>query len=235
MSLRSAVVEAEARIMKSRPVRTGAIVMSLVVALSGQSAPVHAQSAGNAVTEWNLIAANTLAAFPPAAGGAPPALQVNMAMTQGAVYDAINAIAATHRRPYLLDTRFASTASKEAAAAAAAYRVLSSIVSTVPARIPFRNSADLLQALDTEYENSLAAIPDGPLKTEGIAAGHAAADAMIAAREGDGRFGPSPWNSNDTLAHWQPLLNSDGTQILDPTPWVGGVRPVLVESSSQFR
>src|SRR5437764_4896217 len=235
MGLRSAVVEAEARIMKSRPVRTGAIVMSLVVALSGQSAPVHAQSAGNAVTEWNLIAANTLAAFPPAAGGAPPALQVNMAMTQGAVYDAINAIAATHRRPYLLDTRFASTASKEAAAAAAAYRVLSSIVSTVPARIPFRNSADLLQALDTEYENALAAIPDGPLKTEGIAAGDVAADAMIAAREGDGRFGPSPWNSNDTLAHWQPLLNSDGTQILDPTPWVGGVRPFLVESSSQFR
>ena len=34
---------------------------------------------------------------------------------------------------------------------------------------------------------------------------------------------------------WQPLLNPDGTQMLDPTPWVGAVRPFLIESSSQFR
>ena len=81
----------------------------------------------------------------------------------------------------------------------------------------------------------LAAIPDGPFKTQGIAAGNAAADAMIAAREGDGRFGPSPWKSNKAPGHWQPQLNPDGTPILDPTPWVGGVRPFLIESSSQFR
>jgi len=58
---------------------------------------------------------------------------------------------------------------------------------------------------------------------------------MIAARQGDGRFGPSPWVPNDDPGHWQPLLNPDGTQMLDPTPWVGGVRPFLVRSSSQFR
>jgi hypothetical protein len=156
-------------------------------------------------------------------------------MVQGAVYDAVNAIASNHRRPYLLEGRFASTASKEVAAATAAYRVLSSIVSTVPQTIPFPNRQDLLQALDSEYETSLAALPDGAVKTEGIAAGNAAADAMIAAREGDGRFGPSPWVPNDDPGHWQPLLNPDGTQMLDPTPWVGGVRPFLIESSSQFR
>ena len=92
MRLHSALVRAEGRIMNSRPLRIAAIVVSLVVALSGRSAPVHAQPAGNAVTEWNLIAANTLLLFPPPAGGAPPALQVNMAMVQGAVYDALNAI-----------------------------------------------------------------------------------------------------------------------------------------------
>ena len=58
---------------------------------------------------------------------------------------------------------------------------------------------------------------------------------MIAAREGDGRFGPSPWSPKSEPGHWQPLLNPDGTQMLDPTPWVGGVRPFLIESSSQFR
>ncbi len=63
------------------------------------------------LTNWNRIAVTTLVAFPPAASGAPPALQVNMGMVQGAVYDAVNAIEPRHR-PYLLETRFASTASK---------------------------------------------------------------------------------------------------------------------------
>src|SRR6266545_6299148 len=56
------------------------------------------------LTNWNRIAVTTLVAFPPAASGAPPALQVNMGMVQGAVYDAVNAIEPRHR-PYLLETQ----------------------------------------------------------------------------------------------------------------------------------
>jgi hypothetical protein len=85
------------------------------------------------------------------------------------------------------------------------------------------------------YAASLDGIPDGEPKTEGIAARNAAADAMIAAREGDGRFGPSPWVPNYEPGHWQPLLNPDGTPQLDPTAWVANVRPFLLQSSSQFR
>lgn len=188
----------------------------------------------NAVTHWNRIAVATLVAFPPAASGAPPALQINLGMVQGAVYDAINAIEPRHL-PYLLDTRFAPSASKEAAGATAAYRVLTSIVSTVPSSIPFQNRASLLQTLETEYDSSLVVVPDGTSKTQGIAAGNAAADAMIASREGDGRFGPSPWVPNDAAGHWQPLQNPDGAQMLDATPWVGNVRPFLLESATQFR
>jgi hypothetical protein len=209
--------------------------LAVVVALAAVVAPAAPAAAqANEVTNWNRIATSTLAAFPGPAGGAPPALQIHLAMTQGAVYDAVNAIE-PRRQPYLLETRFDPRASKEAAAATAAYRVLSSIVSTVPASIPFPNKASLLQTLDTEYAASLTAIPDTPSKTAGIAAGAAAANVMIAARQGDGRFGPSPWVPNDDPGHWQPLLNPDGTQMLDPTPWVGGVRPFLVRSSSQFR
>jgi hypothetical protein len=105
----------------------------------------------------------------------------------------------------------------------------------VPPSIPFPNRASLVQALDIEYGVSLAAVPDGPFKIQGIDAGNAAADAMIAAREGDGRFGPSPWVPDDDAGHYQALLNPDGSQMLDATPWVGGVRPFLIESSSQFR
>ena len=209
--------------------------LTVVVALAAVVAPAAPAAAqANEVTKWNRIATSTLVAIPGPAGGAPPALQINMAMTQGAVYDAVNAIE-PRRQPYLLKTRFDPMASKEAAAATAAYRVLSSIVTTVPASIPFPNRASLLQTLDTEYAAALATIPDTPFKTAGIAAGDAAAKVMIAARQGDGRFGPSPWVPNDDPGHWQPLLNPDGTQMLDPTPWVGGVRPFLLKSSSQFR
>jgi hypothetical protein len=200
--------------------------LAVVVALA---APAAAQA--NEVTNWNRIAAETLVAFAPTSGGAPPALQINMGMTQGAVYDAVNAIKRTHR-PYLLETRFASKASRDAAAATAAFRVLSNLVSTAPA---FPAQATLLQTLLTQYTTSLAAISDTWRKTAGIAAGNAAADAMLTARQGDGRFGPSQWVPNSDLGHWQPLLNPDGTQMLDPTPWVGGVKPFLIKSSSQFR
>jgi hypothetical protein len=210
-------------------------VLALVAVFGGLSTPVGASPAGNAVADWNLIAVNTLLAFPGPAGGAPPASQVHMGMTQGAVYDAVNAITPKHHRPYLLQKRFSAMASKDAAVATAAYRVLSSIVSGVPATIGFPNRASLQQSLDTQYAASLASIPGSPFKAQGIAAGNAAADAMIAARQNDGRFGPSPWVPNSAPGHWQPLLRPDGTQILDPTPWVGGVRPFLIQSSSQFR
>jgi hypothetical protein len=210
-----------------------ATAVTLVVVLSGLSAPARGEPAGNAVTEWNLIAASTLLGLPGPAGGAPPASQIHMGMTQGAVYDAVNAIGPIHHRPYLLKRRFPPRTSKEAAVATAAYGVLSNIVSTVPATIPNRES--LLQSLAEKYAASLALIPDSPFKTLGIEAGNAAADAMIAARQNDGRFGPSQWVPNSDPGHWQPLLNPDGTQMLDPTPWVGGVRPFLMQSSSQFR
>jgi hypothetical protein len=215
--------------MRPRRIWPAAIAALTAVALA---APAVAQA--TEVTNWNRIATNTLVAFPGPAGGAPPALQINMAMTQGAVYDAVNAIERRHR-PYLLRTRFHPKASRDAAAATAAYRVLSNIVATVPETILFPNRASLLGSLATEYTTSLAAMPDTRWRSRGIAAGNAAAEAMIAAREGDGRFGPSPWVPNFDPGHWQPLLNADGTQMLDPTPWVGGVRPFLIRSSSQFR
>jgi hypothetical protein len=216
-----------------------AVVVALAAPAAGGALAAPAVVQVNEVTRWNQIAVQTLVLAPPVglpgpAGGAPSASQINMGMTQGAVYDAVNSIE-PRRQPYLLQTRFEPTASKEAAAATAAYRVLTNIVSSVPATIPFPNKATVLQTLATEYDASLLAIPDGQSKTDGIAAGIAAADAMITARQGDGRFGPSQWVSNTDPGHWQPLMNADGTLMLDPTPWVGGVDPFLMQSSSQFR
>ena len=197
---------------------------------------VPAVAQANEVTHWNRIAMNTLVAFPGPAGGAPPALQIHMGMTQGAVYDAVNATEPKHYRPYLLNRRVGANASKEAAAATAAYRVLSSIVSGVPVTIAFPNRASLLAMLAAERDASLGAVPASPFKRQGEVAGNAAADAMIAARQNDGRYGVSQWHPDTRVGHWWPLLDPvTMLPALDPTPWVGGVHPFLLTSSSQFR
>jgi hypothetical protein len=220
--------------MKSRRVSLAAVI-ALAGLVSALPAPARAIPAGNALIEWNLIAVNTLIAIPGPAGGAPPAAQIHMGMVAGAVYDAVNATEPKHHRPYLLDRRFSAAASQEAAIVTAAYDVLSNIVSTVPETIAFANRATLLASLLTQRNAWLDAIPDSPFKTQGMAAGEAAADAMIAARQNDGRFGPSQWVPSTAAGRWEPLLTSAGAQILDPTPWVGGVKPFLMQSSSQFR
>lgn len=194
------------------------------------TAPAGARAQANEVAKWNEIATRTLSEFPPAAG----VIHLNMAMSQGAVYDAVNSIERTHR-PYLLWTRFHRRASTDAAAATAAYRVLSDIVASVPATVPFANRTALLDRLAADYATTLAAMPDTRWRARGIAAGDAAAAAMLVARRGDGRFAASPWVPSSAPGHWQPLLNPDGTPMLDPTPWIGEVRPFLIESSSQFR
>ena len=80
------------------------------------------------------------------------------------------------------------------------------------------------------------AVPEARSRRQGIVAGNAAADAMIAARQNDGRYGVSQWHPDTRAGHWWPLLDPvTMLPALDPTPWVGGVRPFLLTSSSQFR
>jgi hypothetical protein len=97
----------------------------------------------------------------------------------------------------------------------------------------------LQNALDMAYAASLVAIPNTPFKAQGIAAGNAAADAMIAARHGedfcpcaDGRFGPPPTLYPPAPGIWRP---TPPNYALDPTAWVANVRPFLIQSPSQFR
>jgi hypothetical protein len=213
------------------PIAIGALVIPLV---GGVTAAPPAETDASEVSHWNQLAATTLIAVPGPDGGAPPAFQINMGMVQGAVYDAVNAIGKQHE-PYLLKKRASAGASIDAAVATAAYDVLAALVSSAPDRAPFPGRATLLDTLATEYAASLDAIDNGSSERKGISIGHAAATAMLDARAADGRFGPSQWVPNAGVGHWQPLLNAAGAPILDPTPWVGGVEPFLMDSSSQFR
>lgn len=222
---------------RKRSIWLAAVAFAALVGALGaygvSAAPPVAADAGG-VTHWNQVAASTLAAIPGPNGGAPPAYQINMGMVQGAVYDAVNAIGPAQYRPYLLNRRAGAKASIDAAVATAAYDVLHELVSSAPERAPFPGRTGLLSTLSTERAATLDAIDDGAFKAQGIAVGHAAAQAMLDARRNDGRFGPSQWVPNTAAGHWWPLSNAAGL-ILDPTPWAGGVKPFLTQSPSQFR
>lgn len=125
------------------------------------------------VLDWNVIAVNKAIA-----NGQNPFAQARFAaIAQLAVFESVNAITGDYR-PYLGTIVAPPGASADAAAIQAAYRVL---------RTYFPASAS---ALDTERANSLASIPDGQAKNDGIVTGEAAALAMIALRANDGSSPP---------------------------------------------
>jgi PAP2 superfamily len=172
----------------------------------------------NAVTDWNAIAATAIMST---AGQPPHAAVLSLAMVQGAVYDAVNAIDRGHQ-PYLVQPPSNPTDSKDAATAAAAYRVLAGL---------FPGQVGTLQPL---YDAYIAALPDNPpgSKPNGIAIGEVTARAMLIDRQNDGRFGPRPTLYPPAPGIWRPTPPNFG---LDPAGWVGNVRPFIVPSVEMLR
>jgi hypothetical protein len=180
---------------------------------------IPAVAQANEVTKWNEIAVNTINAKPPLTS-APPAGAVFVAMVQGAVYGAVNAVD-RHGRPYLVYRSYPK-ASADAAAATAAFRVLDSLF-----------SATDHAALQAAYDASLLAIAPGASKNQGIEVGGLAADAMLA--EGhDSRTVITCTFGSGLPGVWQPL-GPPGAPLCDPTVWVANAKPFVLKSPSQFR
>jgi hypothetical protein len=207
------------------------VIGPAATSLPGAPTAAAVENSGT-VRDWNAHALaalfNAATAPIPGAGLAPTVLAINMGMVQGAVYDAVNSIDGGHE-PYLAGLPAApSTASLDAAVATAAHDVLMGIGGgNVPAlpqvvreRIHALWIADLLE------------IPDGSSKEQGIAAGAAAAAAMLAARANDGRYGPFRFTVGDDPGEWRPTLPAF---VNDPNAWVARVTPFTLESPSQFQ
>src|SRR6476659_7641986 len=195
--------------------RTGLGRVAVLAAAVALVVPALAD-AGNEVTKWNEIAVNTVNAQAPITSG-PPAGAVFVAMVQGAVYGAVNAVD-RHGKPYLINRSFPK-ASAEAAAATAAYKVLSALFPS--------------GALDTAYVASLQGIAAGKSKDQGIEVGQMAADAMLA--EGhDGRTVIGCTFGSGAAGEWMPLAGPAGP-LCDPTPWVAEAKPFVLKTPSQFR
>jgi hypothetical protein len=153
---------------------------------------------------------------------AAPAI-TGMAMVHGATYDAVNAIDGGHQ-PYLPQPSASPTASLDAAVAAAAYNVLLGLPATTP-------PLSVPPTLAGDYAASLALIPDGAAKTDGIAAGEAAAATMLAARARDGRFGPFRFTADNAIGKWRP---EPVGQVGDPNAWLKDVTPFAIKDPTHY-
>jgi hypothetical protein len=183
-----------------------------------------AVASADVVLDWNVIAVDTAVA-----NHQNPFAQARYAaIVQLAVFEAVNSITGNYQ-PYLGTIVAPPGASADAAAIQAAYRVLSTYFPS--------------PTLDTDRANSLALIPDGQAKDDGIATGDAAALAMVLLRANDGSSPPQfkipgppvpgEWQATPscpvvngvavgTLFQWQNVtpfgIPSAKAYLLDPPP-----------------
>jgi hypothetical protein len=179
----------------------------LALALAGAAQPAFA----DVITDWNdqavLFGVNRK--MPP-----PPAERI-VAMVQVAMFDAVNSIDRKYK-PYLVQLPAAPSASREAAAAAAAGTVLAGINSQAEPE---------MKAVLAAY---LAKVPDGPGKTEGIRLGETVAAKILEARRNDGANAPDTYRPRTTPGVYVPTAPT-------ATPQWPGVKPFALTSASQFR
>jgi hypothetical protein len=174
----------------------------------------------NAVVQWN----RTLLAIVRTPGAQPAMIHPtrSFAILHAAIYDAVNAIDRTHRPYQVRLSGVPRDASQEAAAAAAAHQVLVALYPGFQA------------ALDAALQQSLAQIPDGNDKVEGIRIGQTVADRILALRSNDGSnappihyiFGTAPGDYQSTPPNFPPQPQF--------THW-SHVTPFALERASQFR
>ncbi len=203
-----------------RSCKSLALMCASLFVYSASSYADSAVGSPDEVIQWN----KTLLTIVRTPGAQPATVHPtrSFAIMHAAIYDAVNAIDATHK-PYLVRVEHVSPhASQEAAVAAAAHETL---IALFPAFQP---------TLDQQYDQSLAQIPDGTDKTTGIDVGRAVALATLALRSDDGSaatpipyvFGNAPGDYQSTPPNFpkQPAF----------THW-SRVTPFALERAKQFR
>jgi hypothetical protein len=179
--------------------------LSLVIATPAAGAPPVAADNPGVITTWNAVAASTI---PP-----NPAAFLNYAFVHLAMYNAVVGITGEYEQ-YQWSAPAPHNASPAAAAAAAAHRVLVTYFPAAQAN------------LDAQLAASLALIPDGGPQDKGIGYGLRAADRIIALRAGDGR---------GAAVSIPPALEAgDWVGTTFAVPWLGLVRPLALDSLTQF-
>jgi hypothetical protein len=192
-----------------------AIVLATTIVSPVTPARAATPAGPEAVIAWNAITLRTVVTLGQQPG---PTSFVFAAFVQAAVYNAVVAIEGGYE-PYKSALPASPRASVEAAVATAAHDVLLSY-------FPSQDTA-----LNKDYTAYMATIPDGAAKTAGIQVGAAAADEIIAQRQGDGL--------NANIGFTMPTPAPGVFQLpanVDPlVPWLSRLRPFMLVSPDQFR
>ena len=221
-------------------IAAGLVAATLTVGTPAAAMPDVATD--STVLDWNRYTFDALSNPPiaaiPGIGQPPNVAVLHVAMVQGAVYDAVNSIVGG-RQPYLKGIPAApATASQRAAAAQAAHDVLlglqvpSAPSSTSPGALVPLLPASIRIRLDVLLAQTLATVPDGGDEDAGVAAGRAAAVAMLSARGNDGRYVPLELTAGTAPGEWRP---TPPRRLSDPNAWVSKVRPFVIRSADQYR
>jgi len=143
----------------------------------------------------------------------------DLAIVQTAIYDAVDAIDHTSR-PFLVHAHAPADASPVAAAAAAGLFTAAAL---------FPTDTALFQAT---YQASLAGIPAGRAKADGIAVGRFVAERTLISRVTDGANAVVDYTPGTAPGDWRPAPPSFAPA---QTPQWPAVRPFALRSGSQFR
>jgi hypothetical protein len=226
---------------KQRAILVAALVAGVIAQLPRAVTPQSrtasgAPAGGDAVILWNARAgeAATKACIAPLDD---PFHESRMyAMMHIAIHDALNAIDRRFQ-PYVFDKRVEPGASPEAAVAAAARDVMVPLLGQLPRELPFITQACIdaaLAGVEAAYTATLTALPDGPAKTQGIAAGQAAAAAILARRAADGAVGPFLNTSCPQDTSPGKYQCTPGYAFVAFEVWAK-VTPFALQDSAQFR
>jgi len=183
---------------------------------AGASRSGCAHSTSDAVVAWNGTASAALgtdAALP------APVMAVGMAYVQAAVYNAVEGIERAHPR-YRWHARGPRCASTAAAVAAAARGVLLHYFPISAARV------------ESAYADTLASVPDGAAKDDGVAYGERAANHLLAQRADDGWLGTTVFDLAPTAGIWRPTPPLFAAYL---APWLGTMTPFVLRRADQFR
>lgn len=174
-----------------------------------------AQDNSDVVLDWNGILLNAIYEDKTT----PPVASRNMAITQTAVFDAINSITGTYKNYHFTGTA-PTIVSAEAAAASAAHQVL---INLYPGQKSY---------FDNALTASLAEITDGTAEDNGVTFGRTVADAILTFRSGDGSSNTITYTPGTNPGQWQPTSPGFASALL---PQWGQVTPFALTSGDQFR
>ncbi len=185
--------------------RLAAIAIGMLLAFIDTSARA------DIVIDWNVTALRLTQSVQAPGGVQSRALT----MMHVAMSDAINTVQNRYTR-YAATMPLAPSASAEAAAASAARQILIHL-------FPKQN-----EMIEQAYAASIKIIPDGPAKTQGVALGEQAANAVIADRATDGATVPDTYRPITSPGVWVPTAPPITEQFARARPWV-------LKSANQFR